>query len=47
VFQQIAREQPFGFLLMESDIVGAQDPLVGPSDTFASGWDYQRYYFDR
>lgn len=47
VFQQIAREQPFGFLLMESDITGAQDPLVGPSDTFASGWDYQRYYFDR
>ena len=47
VFRQIAREQPFGFLLMESDITGAQDPLVGPSDTFASGWDYQRYYFDR
>jgi peptide/nickel transport system substrate-binding protein len=47
VFQQIAREQPFGFLLMESSITGAQDPLVGPSDTFASGWDDQRYYFNR
>ncbi|MFC6864998.1 ABC transporter substrate-binding protein [Halomicroarcula sp. GCM10025817] len=47
VFQKLAREQPFGFLIMESDITGAQDELVGPTDTFASGWNSQTYYFDR
>ncbi|MFB6309325.1 MAG: ABC transporter substrate-binding protein, partial [Haloarculaceae archaeon] len=45
VFRKIAREQPLGFLIMESDITGAQDELVGPTNDFFSGWDSQRYYF--
>ncbi|MDS0279608.1 ABC transporter substrate-binding protein [Halomicroarcula sp. S1AR25-4] len=46
VFEKLAREQPFGFLLMPSNIVGAQDELVGPTETFASGWNSQTYYFE-
>ncbi|MBV0926304.1 ABC transporter substrate-binding protein [Halomicroarcula limicola] len=47
VFRKLAREQPFGFLLLPSNIVGAQDELVGPTETFASGWNAQTYYFDQ
>ncbi|MFC7250272.1 ABC transporter substrate-binding protein [Halomicroarcula sp. GCM10025324] len=47
VFRNLAREQPFGFLIMPSTISGSQDALVGPTDTFASGWNSQTYYFDR
>jgi peptide/nickel transport system substrate-binding protein len=45
-FGLINDEQPFGFLVMSSDIIGHQDRLVGPVPDFASGWNFQTYYFE-
>jgi peptide/nickel transport system substrate-binding protein len=44
-FGLVNEEQPFGFLVMSSDILGHQDELVGPTPNFASGWNSQTYYF--
>jgi peptide/nickel transport system substrate-binding protein len=45
-FGLINEEQPFGFLTMSSDIYGYQKNVVGPTNNFASGWDYQTWYFE-
>jgi peptide/nickel transport system substrate-binding protein len=44
-FGLINEDQPFGFVVLSTDIIGAQDELVGPTPDFASGYDYQTYYF--
>ncbi|MDZ7702724.1 MAG: hypothetical protein U5J98_12080 [Halobacteriales archaeon] len=43
-FGLIAEEQPFGFLVMEDDIVGFQDGIFGPVEKFRSGWNWQTYF---
>jgi peptide/nickel transport system substrate-binding protein len=43
-FGLINSEQPFGFLVLGSDILGTQDDIVGPVPEFASGWNYQTYF---
>jgi peptide/nickel transport system substrate-binding protein len=43
-FGLINSEQPFGFLVLSSSIVGTRDDIVGPIPEFASGWNYQTYF---
>ena len=45
-FGYINEEQPFGFLVMNSSIVGYQSNLAGPIEDFANGWDSQTWYFE-
>jgi peptide/nickel transport system substrate-binding protein len=45
-FGYINEEQPFGFLVMTSSIVGYQSDLVGPIEDFANGWNSQTWYFE-
>jgi peptide/nickel transport system substrate-binding protein len=45
-FGYINEEQPFGFLVMSSNIVGYQSDLVGPIEDFANGWDSQTWHFE-
>ncbi|WP_380678406.1 ABC transporter substrate-binding protein [Salinigranum sp. GCM10025319] len=45
-FGLINDEQPFGFVTMSSSISGYDSTLQGPIEDFASGWDFQRWYFE-
>jgi peptide/nickel transport system substrate-binding protein len=45
-FGYINEEQPFGFLVMTSEIVGYQSNLRGPVEEFENGWDSQTWYFE-
>lgn len=46
-FGWINEEQPFGFLVMPSDITGYREKVQGPTEEFASGWDFPTWYFDQ
>ncbi|MFB6137247.1 MAG: ABC transporter substrate-binding protein [Halobacteriaceae archaeon] len=43
-FGTISTEQPFGFLVMEDDILGVQAGVDGPVEKFGSGWNSQTFH---
>jgi peptide/nickel transport system substrate-binding protein len=45
-FGRINEEQPFAFLVMSSSISGYRDTVRGYIEDFASGWDFQTWYFE-
>lgn len=44
IFGVISEEQPFGFLVMDDDIVGYEKGIEGPVEKFGSGWNDQTFY---
>ena len=47
VFGILSRDQPVDFLSMRDSILGYQDEVVGPEETFGGNWDSNTWYFDR
>ncbi len=46
MFNQLSADQPVNFFLMGVDTPGYRNRVVGPTEEFGYGWDYQTNYFD-
>ncbi|PSP55185.1 ABC transporter substrate-binding protein [Halobacteriales archaeon QS_1_67_19] len=44
IFGKISKDQPMGMLVMNSDIGGYQNGIVGPEEEFFSGWNFETWH---